>query len=126
MIDDDLPYIKDNLLYIPKSILKEQYFIPTKEKCKRKEEEEEKNNNENINIEEEIENKSNNENINIEEEIENKSNNENINIEEEIENMEYIDFIVEDEGNPISVRYDENMTVENFMKDFLKKHTNYV
>ena len=111
MIDDDLPYIKDNLLYIPKSILKEQYFIPTKEKCKRKEEEEEKNNNENINIEEEIENKSNNENINI---------------EEEIENMEYIDFIVEDEGNPISVRYDENMTVENFMKDFLKKHTNYV
>lgn len=46
LIDDDLPYIKDNLLYIPKSILKEQYFIPTNEKCKRKEEEEEKNNNE--------------------------------------------------------------------------------
>jgi hypothetical protein len=40
--------------------------------------------------------------------------------------MGYIDFIVEDEGNPVSVRYDEYMTVENFMKDFLKKHTNYV
>jgi uncharacterized UBP type Zn finger protein len=46
LIDDDLPYIKDNLLYIPKSILKEKYFITINEKCKRKEEEEEKNNNE--------------------------------------------------------------------------------
>ena len=47
LIDDDLPYIQDGLLYIPKSILKERYFIPTKEECKRKEEEEEeKNNNE--------------------------------------------------------------------------------
>ena len=40
--------------------------------------------------------------------------------------MGKIDFIVEDEGNAIYISYDENMTIENFMKDYLKNHTNYV
>ena len=37
-----------------------------------------------------------------------------------------LEFRVEDQGVPINVSYDENMTAEDFMLDFLKKHTNYV
>lgn len=37
-----------------------------------------------------------------------------------------IDFRVEDQGVTINVSYDENMTAEAFMLDYLTKHTNYV
>jgi len=37
-----------------------------------------------------------------------------------------ITFIVEDEGVPNYVTYKNNITVEEFMKDYLSKHTNYV
>lgn len=37
-----------------------------------------------------------------------------------------LDFRVEDQGVTVNVSYDENMTAENFMLDYLAKHTNYV
>ena len=37
-----------------------------------------------------------------------------------------ITFIVEDEGVPNYVTYKNNITIEEFMKDYLSKHTNYV
>ena len=37
-----------------------------------------------------------------------------------------LNFRVNDEGNERYVSYDENMTVENFIKDYLKKYSNYV
>ena len=37
-----------------------------------------------------------------------------------------INFRVDDVGTLNSVSYDENMTVENFIKDYLSKHTDYV
>lgn len=40
--------------------------------------------------------------------------------------MSSISFIVEDEGVPNYVTYKNNITVEEFMKDYLSKHTNYV
>lgn len=40
--------------------------------------------------------------------------------------MSNISFIVEDEGVPNYVTYKNNITVEEFMKDYLTKHTNYV
>ena len=40
--------------------------------------------------------------------------------------MSNISFIVEDEGVPNYVTYENNITVEEFMKDYLSKHTNYV
>jgi hypothetical protein len=40
--------------------------------------------------------------------------------------MSNISFIVEDEGVPNYVTYKNNITVEEFMKDYLSKHTNYV
>ena len=43
-----------------------------------------------------------------------------------MENIKYINFKIDDGGIIIEVSYDENMTVENFIKDFLSKYTNYV
>ena len=40
--------------------------------------------------------------------------------------MSDLTFIVEDEGVPNYVTYKNNITVEEFMKDYLSKHTNYV
>ena len=40
--------------------------------------------------------------------------------------MAIINFRVSDGGNIKYVSYDENMTVENFMRDFLSKNANYV
>lgn len=40
--------------------------------------------------------------------------------------MVNISFRVSDEGNIHYVSYDENMVVESFMIDYLKKHANYV
>lgn len=40
--------------------------------------------------------------------------------------MSNISFIVEDEGVPNYVTYQNNIIVEEFMKDYLSKHTNYV
>lgn len=40
--------------------------------------------------------------------------------------MAILSFRVSDGGCPKPVEYDENMTVESFMKDFLTKNTNYV
>lgn len=40
--------------------------------------------------------------------------------------MSNISFIVEDEGVANYVTYKNNITVEEFMKDYLTKHTNYV
>ncbi len=40
--------------------------------------------------------------------------------------MSNISFIVEDEGVPNYVTYKNNITIEEFMKDYLSKHTNYV
>ena len=37
-----------------------------------------------------------------------------------------ISFYVEENCQTIQVSYDENITCENFMLDYLKKHTNYV
>lgn len=37
-----------------------------------------------------------------------------------------LNFRVEDQGVPINVSYNENTTAEDFMKDYLTKHTNYV
>ena len=37
-----------------------------------------------------------------------------------------INFRVNDEGKLFYVSYDENMTVEEFIKDFLRKNNNYV
>lgn len=37
-----------------------------------------------------------------------------------------LDFRVEDQGVTVNVSYDENTTAENFMLDYLGKHTNYV
>lgn len=40
--------------------------------------------------------------------------------------MAIINFRVSDGGSINYVSYDENITVENFMTDYLKNHTNYV
>ena len=40
--------------------------------------------------------------------------------------MSDLTFIVEDEGVPNYVTYKNNITIEEFMKDYLSKHTNYV
>lgn len=40
--------------------------------------------------------------------------------------MSILNFRVSDGGSIKYVEYDENITVENFMKDFLTKYTNYV
>ena len=40
--------------------------------------------------------------------------------------MSDLTFIVEDEGVSNYVTYKNNITIEEFMKDYLSKHTNYV
>lgn len=39
--------------------------------------------------------------------------------------MPTITFIVEDEGNPISITYDDQKTIKDFLTYYVKTYTNY-